>query len=88
MTRTERLIYCALIAGLLLGLVTSCLTSYCTIKDPQVVLPGWRDTTLEFEQDHTVIVFLGEDGKLYWFWNTEPGWYEIPSPIENTMWCN
>ena len=82
MNKLEKLIYYALIIGLLLGLV-----SCCTIKDPQVVLPGWRDTTLEFGETHALIVFLGEDGKLYPFFFTSPGWYTIPSPIENVLFC-
>ena len=59
----------------------------CVTKDPQEVLPGWRDSKLEFEGSYDVIVFIGESGLPYTFFNTTPGWYSISEPIENVMWC-
>ena len=81
MTTKEKII------TLLLALLLAALITNCTIKDPQVILPGWSDTTLEFGQPHTLLILVSE-GKPYLFWNTTPGWYTIPTPITNVLWCN
>ena len=59
----------------------------CVTKDPQEVLPGWKDTRLEFDYQHDILIFVGESGLPYTFLNTTPGWYSISEPIENVMWC-
>lgn len=82
MTKTEKIIYYALILGLLLGLFAS----LTTCKDPQVALPGWHDTTLEFGAHHTLIVFFGERGQLYLLTDAQPGWYQAPFFIEDVCW--
>lgn len=86
--KTVNRVMIALLVLVILGALTADVVCGCTQKDPQVVLPGWRDTRVEFGWSHTTIILLGEDGKLYSFWNTSPGWYEIPSPIENVIWCD
>ena len=57
----------------------------CVVKDPQVVLPGWSDNMLEFGESYDVLILVGETN--HFFFNTSPGWYSIPEPIESVVMC-
>jgi len=85
----NRVILIALLCAVFVtGVIAVSIKDTCMNKDPQVVLPGWRDNRLEFGNSYSLLVFLAENGNYYFFQNTSPGWYQIPSNIENVWMCN